>query len=509
MVLLTVVLAGCQNLTEDPKGNLTPVTYFKTQSDLDAAVAAIYQGFAHDYGFGFTAGSACASYGSDDMTTDPGLNKGDMRQFDELNANSTNASYQEQWTAMWGGIYQANNVIVNYKKVTNSTDALVNAAAGQAYFMRAWCYYNLVRNFGPLPLVLGQLDVDARPARSSVADVYTSIVNDLQTAKSMLPPSVLNQPGIAGQPGKATVNAAKALLTDVYLTMAGWPLNQTSNYALAATEAAPLIGQYTLVSDYLKVYTTNNSTESIFTLQFNVAGKDDMRSFGCSSVPLEEVALNGTSGWDDYYPEINFFKNAPKCKRTDQTFYTTIKLINDDKKTYTLVPWNDTRTNARHPYYKKFRYGLNGDGLTETDSTILTMAPSTNKALDVIRYPMVLLDYAEAIAMSTGPNQASYDAINLVRQRAGLPNLTTGLSATAFRDSVVYERAYEFCGETTAQRWFDIVRLQLLPKIIAQRDPTENPIPAKYVADPSTRYLAPIPLNEMDLNKQWSQNPGY
>jgi hypothetical protein len=89
-----------------------------------------------------------------------------------------------------------------------------------------------------------------------------------------------------------------------------------------------------------------------------------------------------------------------------------------------------------------------------------------------------------------------------------------------FRDSVVYERAYEFAGENGI-RWFDIVRLQILPQVIAARDtttlynggmprrPLENPIPAKYIADPSHAYLAPIPWNEMQLNPTWKQNPGY
>jgi hypothetical protein len=96
--------------------------------------------------------------------------------------------------------------------------------------------------------------------------------------------------------------------------------------------------------------------------------------------------------------------------------------------------------------------------------------------------------------------------------------LTPGLSAAQFRDSVVSERAYEFAGENGI-RWFDIVRLQLLPQIIAARDTTksgdyywasrENPIPAKYIADPSHAYLAPIPSSEMQLNPGWKQNPGY
>jgi len=180
--------------------------------------------------------------------------------------------------------------------------------------------------------------------------------------------------------------------------------------------------------------------------------------------------------------------------------------------TYTLVNWDDARTRARHPYYKKFRAGLNGDGVNETATTILSMNPSTNKALDIIRYPQVLLDYAEASAMATGnPSSDAYAATNLVRQRAGLPNLTPGLGGTAFRDSVVYERAYEFAGEF-GMRWFDIVRLQLLPQVTAGRDPGENQIPATITGNPAIlqqKYLAPIPFSDMILEPGWKQNPGY
>jgi hypothetical protein len=135
------------------------------------------------------------------------------------------------------------------------------------------------------------------------------------------------------------------------------------------------------------------------------------------------------------------------------------------------------------------------------------MNPSTNKTTDIIRYPLVLLTYAEAKDMaSNGPSTDGYAAINLVRSRAGEPPLTPGLSQLAFRDSVVFERAYEFAAES-GTRWFDIQRLQLLPQIIAVRDPAENPINTSV--DIKTRYYAPIPVNEMLKNPQWTQNPGY
>jgi len=497
-VVALIAISGCVKLTEDPKANLTPQTYFKTQSDLDASVNAIYIAIARDGAWGFTS-KETSYFGSDDLTTDPGLNKADFRDFDRLSGNSSNSSLTAEWDGPWQAIYQANNVIANYAKV-NSTDALKNEAAGQAYFLRGLCYYYLVRTFGPLPMVLTNLDLNARPPRADVGTVYASIINDLQTAKSLL--------GTTPTQGRPTSYSASACLADVYLTMAGWPLNQASNYALAATEANVVIqaGAYNLSTPYDKVFTTNNCPESIFALEYSVVGGLPNRSFGSTNVPLDEVALDGSSGWDDVYPEINFFKNAPVCSRTDLTFYTTLKLIQPDKS-FILTPWNSPVTHARHPYYKKFRAGLNGDGVNETDTQILSIQPSTNKETEIIRYPQVLLDYAEASDMAGGgPTAAGYAAINMVRARAGEAPLTPGLSQTAFRDSVVYERAYEFAGEF-GMRWFDIVRLQLLPAVIAGRDPSENGIPAGTNA--AQKYLAPIPFGEMTLNPKWTQNPGY
>jgi starch-binding outer membrane protein, SusD/RagB family len=507
MPLALMALTACTKLKEDPKADLTPGNYFQTQSDLESAVAAIYQQYSYDGAYGFTT-RMTSYFGGDDLTTDPGLNKGDMRDFDRLQGGASNASLVAEWAGPWTAIYQANNVLANYDHV-NTTDDVKHQAAGQAYFLRAWGYYNLVRTFGPVPVILAPQTADYRPQRDSVSKVYEAIVSDLQMAKSWLPAS------FDGQPGKANQFAARALLADVYLTMAGWPLNQTQYYALSALEADTVItkGSYNLSTPYAQVFTTNNSPESIFALQFNVGGGLPQRSYGASSVPLDESALNGDGGWDDYYPEINFYLNAPVCSRTDATFYTTLKILQPDKKTYKLVPWNGG-THANHPYYKKFRAGLNGDGVKETDTSILAINPSTNKDLDIIRYPMVLLDYAEASAMSGGgPTGDGYAAINQVRNRAGLPPLTGGLTQQAFRDSVVHERAYEFAGEFGI-RWFDIVRLQLLPQVIAARaaSPLENEIPGSVAGNPGAlqqKYLAPVPFNEMLRNPTWQQNAGY
>jgi hypothetical protein len=507
--LLAIIAGGCQKLNEDPKGSLTPTQYFQTQADLDAAVAAIYTEYTPDYSFGFTQ-RMTPDFGSDDLTTDPGLNKNYEREFDELNGTSTNAHLLNMWQGPWAAVYQANNVLASYQRVPTPDQPAITAvqqSVAQAMFLRAFGYYYMVRSFGALPLVLGPIDASARPQRDSVATIYTAIINDLDSAIAWLPPT-----WGATAIGKCTQGAARSLLADVYLTMTGWPLNQTSYYAKAAAEADTVInsGQYTLVPDYLTVFQTNNSTESIFGLQFNVSGGVPERSYGSTNVPLDEVGLDGSTGWDDLYPEINFYLHAPPCIRSRETFYDTIKLLQTDK-TYKLVPWNSTLTHSGHAYYRKFRAGLVsggvGDGVNETDTSIITIQPSTNKTMDYIRYPMVLLDYAEASDMSSGgPTAAGYTAINAVRKRAGEPDLVTGLSQTAFRDSVVAERAYEFAGENGV-RWYDIVRLQILPQVIAARSPLENPI--NMSGNLSEKYLAPIPQVDMNSDPNWAQNPGY
>ena len=144
--VLTVL--GCTKLTEDPLGTLTPVTYFKTQADLDAAVAAIFQGQVVDGGYAFDF-PMYSYFGGDDLTTDPQLGKGDQLSFDELNGSSGNGSLANSvWRTPWSAIYQCNNVTDNYQKVVGD-QATRNASAAQAFFVRAWSYFVLVRTFGP------------------------------------------------------------------------------------------------------------------------------------------------------------------------------------------------------------------------------------------------------------------------------------------------------------------------------------------------------------------------
>ena len=126
--------------------------------------------------------------------------------------------------------------------------------------------------------------------------------------------------------------------------------------------------------------------------------------------------------------------------------------------------------------------------------------------MPIIRYADVLLIYAEAANMANGsPTQTAVDAVNQVIDRAngfapvaGHPLLTTAMSKEAFDDAVIEERNQELCFEY--DRWFDLVRKRILK---------EKSIPSVQVNFSEGDYLFPIPDVDMELNKEWTQNPDY
>jgi hypothetical protein len=121
----------------------------------------------------------------------------------------------------------------------------------------------------------------------------------------------------------------------------------------------------------------------------------------------------------------------------------------------------------------------------------------SSRTVQVIRYAEVLLVYAEAKAMSGGPDALAYQCLNRVRNRAGLENVPAGLSNTTFRDMVIDERKWEFAGMEPNARWYDMVRTETVESATAKRDPAEEPLRNQPNKD---RYFAPIPSRELELN---------
>ena len=478
-------------LEEQPK---TPnaANFYNNNSDLILASNGLYA--LINVAFNQVAGWATC-YGSDDVAAFKGGNKLSFSDFDLFKANSSNDRMTNWWSGFYATIKSCNSMIMNYTRA-DATDDQKNNAAGPAYFLRALSYFYLTRVWGAIPLTTDN-NVDYTRPKAQPADVYALIVADLQMAETMLPDSWSGSQSLpnAFQSGvnvAPTAGSAKALLANVYLTMAGWPLKQTDKYALAATKAKEVIDnksayQVDLIPDFAnlwkKEFKYNN--EAVYACYFNINvpggpwNQTDMLGPN-SSQPGDEL------GWDDWFGEINFYNKFPEGPRKDATY----------QKVYMVggVPKDWTQTAMKHPYFMKMRDDESYNPATHAGNW------AGSRTVYIIRYAETLLTYAEAEAMSSGADAQAYAAINAVRERAGVPDLVGGLSPEVFRDSVVAERGWEFAGLEASARWFDLLRTETVAKVNQNRNPGDE----KLVGTPDdvahTFYWAPIPVNDASLN---------
>lgn len=479
ILLLITLFTSCNDdfLEENPKGKLTTTGFFQDEQDLELGLRAAYNKISTMYN---ATQIFTPLYGADDITTRTGSNKGPFREYDTFSATNTNPWVY--YFAPYEAILATNNVLVNYQDAKKATQEQRELAAGQAHFIRALSYFYLVRVFNEVPLIT-ELEVDYEAEKSSPEEIFALIVEDLKKAEKFLPE---NWSGL--KEGVAPTNgSAKALLASVYLQMAGYPVKDESKYALAAQKAKEVIDNedvygYRLLEDFADLWTPKQfNDEMVFSLVYD-------RTIGLGNMwaplggkPEEE------GGWDDYMAEINFFKKFPEGPRKDATFQT---IIRPDAET----TWHWTEAVQGHPYYKKMQL-MEGSDPEKPWNNPSWWSSRTNM---VIRYAEVLLIYAEAQAMAEGPDESTYEALNRVRNRAGLEDMTPGLSKLAFRDSVVMERAWEFAGaEINPARWYDLVRLERVEEAAKDRHPDELAIP-----NPPTKedYFAPIPASEVQIN---------
>ncbi|SEA04676.1 SusD family protein [Arachidicoccus rhizosphaerae] len=482
MALLTMSSCSKDFLKEDPKSSITPSNFYQSASDLDAAVRGII--VLNNLAWNQTGGLAC-TFGSDDITTWRGGNKFDISDFDTYQPNSSNAKMIIWWDYFYQVIKSSNQLILKYQDATQATETERNNAAGAAYFFRAMDYFFLTRTWGSVPMPLG-VTTDTT-SLSTPDEIYTQIVSDLKNAESMLPDAWTGESVVSGYQTLPTTGSAKALLANVYLTMAGWPLKQTDKYALAAEKAGEVIDNaskygYGLLDScsYLWDGLHHVNKEIVFGAFYNyVFSWANQNQMG----PMN-TAAGEEGGWDELFGEISFYNKFPAGPRKDATYQTVYYQNNDHSKAVDY-----TKLLKAHPYFWKYREtGLLVDPLTHAMSNWESSA-----TMYIIRYPEVLLTYAEAKAMSSGVDQSAYDAINQVRKRAGLEDLQTGLSQTAFRDSVIAERGWEFAGPEPAARWFDLIRTETVAQANKDRSSAEETIVGQPNDETHSFYWAPLP----------------
>ncbi|AMJ66100.1 RagB/SusD family nutrient uptake outer membrane protein [Hymenobacter sp. PAMC 26628] len=484
---LLLAAAGCKDyLVEDNRSTISQGAYFTTASQAQAAVDGLYNSlriFNGDTGYGESIWVGL------DLLPGHATSLG-QSQFNNQLINQTidpaNPYFSNVWNNSYNGIGSANLAIARIPDISMD-ETLKKSLLGQAYFMRAFLYYNLVRLYGDVPLLTTPIDgasPDLYPTRSPQADVYKLIISDLQTAEAAGLPAVdLN--------GRISTGAVKSLLANVYLTTAGYPLQLKANYALAATKAAEVIdaGSYSLFTDYAFLHDNAHKNQGEFILQAQY-------SFGIASNAISPLVIPyfvGISKYSDEFgaiiPTNEFFNSyeAGDLRTQEQQFYfSKYPSISDPTKTV------DFKVHALYKYFQVS--SALGNGSSDENWTLL-------------RLPEVMLIYAEASNEAGAPTAKAYAQLNAIRSRAKLPALS-GLNQADFRTAVWKERYHELAYE--AKAYFDIQRTRQTYDVVNNKFVNVIGFKSEAGAAFLEKYLLwGIPSAEIGRNNKLTQNPGY
>jgi hypothetical protein len=376
------------------------------------------------------------------------------------NVRSTNGSVAGIWQTAYIGISRANNVLAAVDSVDELTDEDAQQYQGEAYFVRALNYHNLVRFFSGVPLVtrptweIGGAAGGTDVARSSQAQVYQAIVTDLMSARNLLG-TLEEDTGTRPLVGRASVRAVEALLARVYLDM-----GQYENARAMAT-AVIASGEFGLVPEYANIFRIKNNSESIFEVQYTV---NDPNSLAFWFYPSASGGRLGFQPTRDYVLATAYSsEEAIEADSTDSLERLFGSVAFDESDGY---------------YVNKYNRIATGDD-----------------NIPVLRLPEMYLIRAEANWRLNQPAATVVADINRSRVRVGLAPLPGTLTRDQLGAEILLERRREFAFE--GMRLFDLRRILGAAGAAAFLEISQD------------RLLFPIPQRELEANRLLTQNPGY
>jgi hypothetical protein len=451
-------------------GTGTAGSAIKDASSAEAALAGSYSIFKNGSAEYYVMDRFILGDGQSDNAY-AGADNAAWFEVDEFRILSTNAVAARDWQYLYNHVASANSIIANVPKVT---DASLSASrkeqiVGEAKFIRARAYFDLVRIYGDIPLVVDELPTitssnveeiygQLYPARSTAEEVYAQIIKDLDEAGPVVPKT---------GPNKMTVTpgAVYTLLTKVYATRKEW------DKVITNADKVIALG-YTLLPNFDDLWNgkVENSAESIFELNF------------------EDWATGGNWGSSMFY--------GTDWKKFNTPSNDLIKAYDDEKdgmrKAATIFTANVTgKWSDKYWALTKFPFAYK--------------MRNTDASQNIIMYRLadVLLLKAEALN-ETGNLAGARTLVNQIRTRVKLP-ATPAADQSAMRLAIEKERRLELAFE--ANRWFDLKRTdRVIPVLQAVKDGSGNSL--KY--NPTeNRLLWPIPQGEIDKNANLKQNEGY
>lgn len=528
--LIMAVFTSCHdNLDLDPISEITPDTFFNDLDEVEIAVNGMYNVFRAQYHQFYIK---ITDHGSHVGTNN--LANYNQNLYATYSFNSADRDILTLWQSAYQGIYRT-NVIINRVQEADQGDyddymaeKFRNRLEAEARFTRALLYFNMVRFFGDVPLIVEER-VDFENINTPRTDsklVYDQIIEDLQFAETHLygPNWYTSETvDINGEArpvipsydledfGRPTFSAAKGLLAKVYLTRASWPLNETAYFALAEEKANEVIDSniYQLADDYHELLSPEGerSREWLYTAQFDYDGLQAAPWGGFQNPKGPGAVID--RGFGRTAPVLNFYRRfEPEDARITSIQKGSFKANGTVKSSNNTKQWCSY----------KFRFSTQPVSRFRTDMN----AP-------ILRYADILLIHAEAAAQNGNLDDA-VTSLNLVRSRAR--SFGSSLDATTYGaapaditstpnqsdllEIIFWDRAKELCFEGHSR--FDLVRAgeeRFMSELTSQTFSTnvnnasaEKPMP--WILNVNTnRMILPIPESEVSANTAMEQNPGY
>lgn len=492
LLAATLGLSSCEDfLTVVPETQLSSATFFKTETDFVQAVNAAYaplRNIVNDRAYRLGEMHSDNTYYGRNVLFGAVDNQEDLADFSVVESNgvTANDNILQQWRLDYLIISRTNQILALIDDVNFDAAAKANVK-GQALFLRAYAYFELVRYFGSVPLHLtpvGTREESALPLSDESA-IYAQIVLDLEAAIPLLPLKS------AQQAGRATSGAARTMLANVYINMEKW--------ADAETVLKPVVtsGEYTLMPSYDMAFSDNatnkNNAESVFEVQFveGAAGLNGNFFYQMLPRPLLASELEPLTGTSNPQPVDGEGNNIPTPDII--AAYEAGDLRKDASVGYVFLS-SSFRENKTYPYIKKYAKEHSQHNNTGTN-------------FPIYRYSEVLLFMAEALN-EQGKDGEALNYLNQVRARAGLGAVSG--SGSALGELIFKERRVELAFEN--KRWFDIQRTGRIQEIIipyGQRivanpldyyyPPNQNSIPRSNVFTNLNKFYA-LPAAESDLS---------
>jgi hypothetical protein len=476
-----ITLNSCSDdLEEELKGQLSESS-ISTESDATALIDGVYNGFLAG-GWDYYASGELARL-TDGITDVFILNDSKYRNIETYDWSDEDIA-SDMWASIFTVVDRANWAVELIEGIDESAfrDATKEELIAEAKFLRGLAYYDLTGLFGDVPLKLDPTKSDeVGLARTDVELVYAQMEEDFEYASLYLP-------GRSNTPGKASKGAAFGLLAKTQLRQLKWAEAEENIDNLIA------LGEYNLFTEdnFLQLFYESNvlDDEFIFSIMslgesYSVASNHHLKFFtpwgydtGWATVGLPVGIYNTIETVDErnevYFEEYPYlYGGAIKNAISDFGFAINRK----------FGSYNRDVTAPGTGYVAYQNYGISKMGVP------------------VLRYADVLLLKAEIENELNGPTNTAYDAINQVRNRSGLDNLTTGLGQEDFREAVLAERAIELAGE--GHRKDDLIRQGVFVSTLNQYAADQG-----YSVTITDDYkLMPIPRTELDLNPNMEENP--